>query len=266
MKIKHLFAVLITAAALYSCSTPKDIAYFQDVPTETLVQMAESHQIKLMPEDKISIVVNSKDPQLTAMFNLPSATRYIGATASASQNQSASLYTISLDGDIQFPVLGKIHVAGLSKTEVAAKIREMLVTSELVKDATVTVEYQNLMISVLGEVKTPGRFPFDRDRYSILDAIAQAGDLTITGKRQNVTVLRKEGDATKVYKLDLCNYNELVNSPAYYLQQGDYVYVEPNPKKSRDARVNGNNVMNISFWFSLVSAISSLTLIITRLK
>ena len=179
MKLNHLIAVLLIIAAFYSCGSTKEITYFQDIPYETTIRMTESQQIKLRPGDKISIVVNSRDQQLTALFNLPTITRYIGSGINTMQGQYASLYTITTKGDIDFPILGTIHVAGLSRSELAAKIKNQLISADLVKDPTVSVEYQNLVVSVLGEVRSPGRYPIDRDQYTILDAIAHAGDLTI---------------------------------------------------------------------------------------
>lgn len=265
MKIKHLIAVTITAAALYSCGSTKDIAYFQDIPSETTIKMAASQQIKLQPTDKISIVVNSKDPQLTALFNLPSVQRYIGSTTNYSQNQYASVYTVDNNGEIDFPVLGKVQVADMTRSEVAAKIKNQLISNDLVKDPTVTVEYQNLAISILGEVKSPGRYSIDRDKYTIIDAISQAGDLTINGERRNITVLRSVGDVQKVYKIDLCSDSALVNSPAYYLKQGDYIYVQPNDKRQRESTVNGNNVLSTSFWLSVTSVLTSIAVLIVNL-
>ncbi|MGP1548543.1 MAG: polysaccharide biosynthesis/export family protein [Prevotella sp.] len=264
MKINHLIAVLLIIAAFYSCGSTKEITYFQDIPYETTIRMTESQQIKLKPGDKISIVVNSRDQQLTALFNLPTITRYIGSGINTMQGQYASLYTITTKGDIDFPILGTVHVAGLSRSELAAKIKNQLISADLVKDPTVSVEYQNLVVSVLGEVRSPGRYPIDRDQYTILDAIAHAGDLTINGVRKNVTVLREENNIQKAYKIDLTSDSSLVNSPAYYLRQGDYVYIQPNNKKARESTVNGNNILSTSFWISLASLATSVAVLIFK--
>lgn len=264
MKINHLVLGLLSVAALFSCGSPKEINYFQDIPYETTIKMVESQQIKLRPADKISIVVNSRDPQLTALFNLPTITRYIGSGITSVQGQYASLYTVSPEGNIDFPTLGAVHVAGLSRSEVATKIKNQLISSDLVKDPTVSVEFQNLVVSVLGEVRSPGRYLIDRDKYTVLDALAQAGDLTINGVRKNVTVLRNEDNMQKVYKIDLTSDSSLVSSPAYYLHQGDYVYVQPNDKKARESTVNGNNILSTSFWISLASLATSVAVLIFK--
>ena len=181
-----LFAGMTT---LNSCNTSKEVVYFQDMePGATEIRMTSPLEITIRPEDKISIIVNSRDPQLTDLFNLPYVTRQLGVSTRyggsyANNNQGISGYTVDADGNIDFPVLGKIHVAGMKREEIASHIKNELVTKNLVKDPVVTVEFMNLCISVLGEVNNPGRFNIDRDRITILDAISMACDLRIYGNR-----------------------------------------------------------------------------------
>lgn len=137
-----------------------------------------------------------------------------------------------------------------------------MIKENLVKDPVVTVEFANLGISVLGEVNSPGRFSIDRDRITILDALSMAGDLTIYGNRSKVMVLRQEGDVQRVYGLNLTSGEHIYTSPAYYLQQNDVVYVEPNAVKARQSTVNGNNVRSTSFWISLASLLTSVAILI----
>ena len=146
--------------------------------------------------------------------------------------------------------------------KIAAFIKEELLAKNLVKDPVVTVEYMNLGFSVLGEVGNPGRFNIDRDRITVLDAISQAGDLTIYGNRRKVMVMRQEGDVQRVYGIDLTSGQHVYTSPAYYLQQNDVVYVEPNKVKARQSTVNGNNVRSTSFWISLASLLTSIGILI----
>jgi len=133
-----------------------------------------------------------------------------------------------------------------------------------VKDPVVIVEYANLGFNVMGEVNKPGRYSFDRDHLTILDAISMAGDLTIQGRRYNVFVMREEGDERVTYRLNLQNAQELLQSPAYYLQQNDVVYVEPNEFRSRQTTVNGNNVLSASFWISVASLLTSIAVLIVK--
>ena len=262
-----LFAVTC-ALMLGSCGTPKQVVYFQDLkPGETEIKLPEVKAITVRPEDKISIIVNSRDPQLTDLFNLPYVSRQLGQSlrtngVTASSNQGVSAYTVDAEGKIDFPVLGKIYVAGMKREEIAECIKSELIKENLVKDPVVTVEFANLCISVLGEVNSPGRFSIDRDRLTILDALSMAGDLTIYGNRSKVMVLRQEGNTQRVYGVNLTSGNHVYTSPAYYLQQNDVVYVEPNAVKARQSTVNGNNVRSTSFWISLASLLTSIGILI----
>lgn len=263
-----LLILLVGVAALSSCGSSKQVVYFQDLkPGETEIKLPEVKAITVRPEDKISIIVNSRDPQLTDLFNLPFVSRQLGQTLRngstyTGSNQGVSVYTVDSDGKIDFPVLGKIYVAGMKREEIAEHIKGELIKENLVKDPVVTVEFANLCISVLGEVNNPGRFSIDRDRLTILDALSMAGDLTIYGNRYKVMVLRQEGDTQRVYGIDLTSGNHIYSSPAYYLQQNDVVYVEPNAVKARQSTVNGNNVRSTSFWISLASLLTSVAILI----
>lgn len=260
--------VLLTliVMAFTSCRTPDKIAYFQDLDPGESQQVITSLEIRVRPEDKISILVNSRDPQLADLFNLPIQSRQIGSSSrggSSSNNQGISAYTVDAEGNIDFPVIGKIHVAEKTRTEIAAHIKSLLVSKNLVKDPVVTVEFQNLCISVLGEVNSPGRYSIDRDKLTLLDAISMAGDLTIYGNRETVLVLRDEkGGVQKAYSVNLCSAEDTYNSPVYYLRQNDVIYVEPNTVRARQSTVNGNNVRSTSFWFSLASLLMSLAILI----
>ena len=181
-------------------------------------------------------------------------------------SQGVSGYTVDANGEIDFPVLGKIKVAGLQREDIAKYIKQELISRNLVKDPVVivTVEFMNLCISVMGEVNTPGRFSIDRDRVTILDALSMAGDLTIYGNRSKVMVMRQEGDTQRVYGVNLTSGAHVYSSPVYYLQQNDVVYVEPNHVKARQSTVNGNNVRSTSFWISLASLLTSVAILIVN--
>lgn len=270
-KYKPIYLLLIllaVVAALSSCGSSKQVVYFQDLkPGETEIKLPEMKAITVRPEDKISIIVNSRDPQLTDLFNLPYVSRQLGQSLrtngiTVSNNQGVSAYTVDTDGEIDFPVLGKMYVAGMKREEIAEYIKNELIKENLVKDPVVTVEFANLCISVLGEVNNPGRFSIDRDKLTVLDALSMAGDLTIYGNRSKVMVLRQEGDVQRVYVLNLTSGNHVYTSPAFYLQQNDVVYVEPNAVKARQSTVNGNNVRSTSFWISLASLLTSIGILI----
>ena len=250
---------------LASCSATKEIAYFQDLrPGETELGITETVEITLRPKDKLSIIINSQDPRLTNLFNLPVVSQQIGQENSPATSRGLSGYTIDSEGNIDFPVIGKIHIEGMTREEVAAHIKQELQSHDLVKEPVVTVEFMNLNISVLGEVTHPGRYSIDKDNVTILDALSMAGDLTIYGKREKVLVLRQENGKQRTYGINLCSGEHIYTSPVYYLQQGDVVYVEPNSVRARQSTVNGNNVRSTSFWLSLASLLTTIAVLIVK--
>ena len=152
----------------------------------------------------------------------------------------------------------------MTREEVAVYIKKELQSHDLIKDPVVTVEFMNLSVNVMGEVNRPGRYNIDKDHLTILDALSQAGDLTIYGKREKVLVLRNENGKQRVYGINLCSADHLYSSPVYYLQQNDVVYVEPNDTKARQSTVNGNNVRSTSFWISLASLLTTIRVLIFK--
>lgn len=251
MKIKflHLFLVLSTIIAVFtSCTTPKDIAYFQDFNPGTSIQVQNPVEIKFKADDEIRILVSTREKELSDMFSL-----YANSSGSGGSNgQYGSRYTIDSEGCIRFPILGKIHVAGLNRQELQETIRDMIMEKQLVKDPIVTVDYSNLYVIVLGDVGK-GRVQIDRDKFTILDAIGASGDLAITGMRQNVKVIRENYGKKTVYEVNLCSAEDLYASPVYYLQQNDVIYVEQNDKQKRNSTINGNSTATPAFWMSLAS-------------
>lgn len=258
-------SLLAVSLVLFGCSTPKNIAYMQDSYNDAIVETIKANPIRLKPMDQISIVVNSRDPQIATMFNLIYASQRLGASTSMNGGLSNSSnmvlpYTLDKDGEIDFPVLGKVKVAGLTRAETAEHIKNLLIASNQIKDPVVTVDFMNLGFSVLGEVSSPGRYRIDRDEFTILDAISLAGDLTIDGQRENVTLIRNYGTAQEIfYKMNLTDTEDIFSSPAYYLEQGDIVYVTPNPKRRRESTVSANSAFTPSFWISLASTATSIT-------
>ena len=240
-----------------SCGTPKNVAYFQDLNNnpDTVITL-QNRVITVKPTDKIYIGVKSKDQQISQLFNLT------GSNSSSSSNVSkdAYYYTVDSKGNIDFPVLGTVHVANLSREQVAEKIKKALIDASLVKDPVVTVGLSNLHYSVMGEVNHPGQFAIEDEKVTILDAISNAGDLTITGVRDDVMVLRQENGHQKIYKINLCSGKDVFSSPVYYLQQNDVVYVSPNDTKKRTSTVNGTTIPSTGFWLSVSSlAVTILT-------
>lgn len=262
--MKKIIAVFGFLLLLTACTSTKDISYFQDTQQETTAVVTPK-QITMRPQDKLTIIVNTRNQDLTNMFNLAYVTKQLGTTANAGAGQGVSCYTVDNEGYIDFPVLGKVNVGGKTRTQIAQQIKDELIKQNLVKDAVVTVEFANLTYSVLGEVKNPNRYAITNDQVTLLDAISQAGDLTIQGQRTNIKVLRSDIDGKQTtYIVNLCSLENLQNSPAYYLQQNDVIYVEPNDMRARQSTVNGNNVRSSSFWISLASLFASIINIMIR--
>lgn len=262
-------AVCLLTALLYSCSTPKDIAYFQDAAALNGMALQMEQQFRLRPEDKINIIVNSSNPLLEQQFTLTAKTSgnsSLGAdvkpetTAGGVSGGNGMLlaYTVDEQGTIDFPLLGKIRVEGMTRGEVASYIKGRLVERELVSEPIVTVEYVNLSVNVLGEVGKPGNVPITKDHFTIVDAISRAGDMTINGNRRAVMVNRNVDGVNEVHYIDMTNMHQALLSPAYYLQQNDLVYVVPNNKKKRESTEMGNTFHTPYIWLSIATFITSL--------
>lgn len=255
--ILSLFVVTLFS----SCSTPYNVAYFQDMPIEKQVKITPPVSVRLMPADKISILVSTRDASLSSLFSLYS-NYMIGNTNNTSYNnyQRPSEYTVGSDGTIDFPVLGRIEVRGKTREEVQAFIKQQLIDQNLVKDPIVTVEFVNLNVTMVGAAGSVGRIPIDRDQFTLLDAISQSGDLDITGQRENVRVIREVGpDQLVSYEVNLCSAEDLYNSPVYYLQQNDVIYIEPNNKVKRTSTEYGSQMVQYTFWIGLIT--SALTVV-----
>ena len=258
---ERVVSLAVMLAVLASCAAPEKISYFQDASVDGFSGVVQESHIRLRPEDKVSIVVNTSNEQLTSVFNLPYISQRIG---NSSYTSAVSGYTVDAEGNIDFPVLGKLHVGGMTRAEVADFIKRELVSKEQAKDPVVTVEFMNLTVAVLGEVARPGRYSIDKDKLTLLDALSLAGDLTIYGRRENVLVFRNVDGRQTSFKVDLCSAGDVMGSPVYYIQQDDVIYVEPNDMRARQSTVNGNNVRSTSFWISIASLAASVATLLLR--
>lgn len=259
---------------LYACGTPKDIEYFQDAALLNGMAVQAEQQLRLRPEDKINIVVNSSNPMLEKQFTLTTMSpNYMLGSSVTPQTTAGKVnsaygqmvaYTVDEQGTIDFPVLGKISVGGKTRKEVAQYVQDRLIARQLVSDPIVTVEYVNMGVNVLGEVGKAGHIDITKDHFTVIDALSYAGDLTINGNRRNVMVARQVDGENQVYQLDLTNMQSVLNSPAYYLQQNDLVYVSPTSKRKREANAAGNTFNNPSIWISIASLLTTITALIIK--
>ncbi len=257
MKRKFL-SILMTAAAvmlLASCGskTSRNINYLQEAQKDTTVTMLPEEGILVQPKDMISIVVSSRNPELSAMFNLTNVSYQAGGETSTTGSYNRILgYSVDNNGNIDFPIVGKINVSGLTRWQVADKVKEELVSRNLLKDPVISVEFLNFKVSVLGEVAHPGTYTVTGDKITLLEALSLAGDLTIYGRRDRVSVIREINGKRTVYINDLRSM-DLFKSPSYYLKQNDVVLVEPNKVRAGQSTINENSLKSTSFWMSVGS-------------
>ncbi len=259
MTKKHVLSIAVLTIVLFlsGCSgSTKQVAYFQNSDTISLAKSKVLYDAHIMPKDLLTITVSTTDQEAAVPFNLTVPTTTSAANRSSYGQALMQDYLVDNDGEIVYPVIGKIHVGGLTKKEAEMLIDEKI-KPYMSKDnrPIVTVRMSNYKISVLGEVEKPGTMSVGNEKISILEALAQAGDLTIYGKRENVKLIREDAEGEKhIYKLNLNDAN-LINSPYYYLQQNDVVYVEPNKAKAQNSQIGSMT----SIWFSATSILLSLS-------
>lgn len=259
MNKKQLFSALLLACALYltSCSSPKNVAYIKNSDWVDLSRSEFLYDAHIMPKDVLTITVNTVNPEASAPFNLIVSTALNTSLGGQNigMNRALQTYLVSNDGTIEFPVLGTLNVGGLTKQEcekmIHDKIRPYLNAKE---NPVVTVRMSNYKITVLGEVNRPGMFTVSNEKINIFEALAQAGDLTIYGVRDNVKLIREDAKGRKEIHTIVLNDANLINSPYYYLQQNDIIYVEPNKVKSQNSSIG----QSTSLWLTSTSILISL--------
>lgn len=267
MKPYRLLAIsaAIVLAAACSPKTYLQIDYLQDIDADASLDMKENQGILIQPQDQLTIVVSSRNPELAAPLNKPVASYQAGSemTSTSTGYQRLLGYSVDNSGNIDFPVLGTIHAAGLTRWQLQDLIQKKIIDSGVILDPIVTVEFLNFKISVMGEVNNPGTYNVTGDKITLFGALSLASDLTIYGRRDNVTVIREKNGKRDIYKVDLRD-REVFNSPAYYLQQNDVVYVYPNSVRAGQSTINENYFKSGAFWISLSSvAITIANLILT---
>jgi polysaccharide export outer membrane protein len=259
--MKHLNLLILLVAILFvGCNAQQRVLYIQDVESGAEIEIPENFQIRIKPLDQLTIVVNSKNPELALPFN--SASTYTGLSKGVNSTVSSSslqVFTVDNDGYITLPIIGQVKCDGMTRAELQSEIEKKIIESNYIADPQVNVRFANLQISVLGEVTRPGRYDIKNDKVTLFDALAMAGDMTIYGNRENVAVIREIDGKNIITKLDIRS-SEIFSSPCFYLEQNDIVLVSPNKYRAASAEINQNR----SFWISLASTgISFATLLIT---
>ena len=262
---KTFYVFLVAVFALSSCRTVKDIAYFQNKAVNQPEKVDRHAGIVIQPKDMLSIVVSSRNPELVAMFNLPVISYQAGSEITSSGGYQRLMgYVVDNDGFIDFPILGRLKVSGLTRWELSEMIKARLLDEGYLTDCVVTVEFMNFKVSVIGEVNSPGTYTLTNDKVTVLQAISLARDLTIFGRRENVTVIRERNSERVMYQINLCDVS-MFNSPAYYLQQNDVVYVQPSQIKARQSTTDDKALRMTSIMVSSGSLLISVASLIINL-
>lgn len=242
--MKSLYILLFTFIFV-GCRTIKDVPYFQNAADFDGSQGAMLYDMTIKPKDKLNIFIHSSHPDAAHQFNFMEprplevlTSRTVGVRLQQNREGRFHQYLVDNDGNIEFPVVGSIHLGGLTIEQANALVKEKIAPyfNEGV-DYTVNTLIVNYEISVLGEVKRPNTFTIQRNKCTVLEALAMAGDMTIYGRRDNVKLLRELPNGEfEIHELDLRDAN-LLNSPYYYMQQRDVLYVEPNEVKSENTKI-----------------------------
>ncbi len=263
MKINLLFFLCVTLLLISCRSSKQNLSYFENVEgIQSGTIPSSDFEIKIQPDDELNITVSSVVPEATASYNLPQTNPALRSSLNLTTQMQNQTYVVDKNGDINFPILGKVKVEGLSVTELADLLRKKI--SVDVEDPHIRVELVNFKVNVLGEVKKPGAIAVSRQKYSVLDAIAESGDLTEFGLRENVLLIRDENGVKKYQRLNLNDIN-ILSSPYFYLQQNDVLYVEPNKIRKDNSKYNQNNAFKISVVSTIVSAVSVIASLVIAL-
>jgi len=253
--MKKCLKLLIIAWCITSCVSKKDILYLQYDEIDS-TKVSNDYQLHFKPDDMLQIIVSAENLESVQTFNLPVFA--IQTTDRVVGQPQLQAYLVDADGFIEFPVLGRLKVGGLTRVQVIKLLKEKL-NPAYVKDPIINIFITNFKVTVQGDVARPGTFTVPNERLSIFDALGLAGDLNISGNRENVLVIREENGIKNEYRLNLKSKKTLT-SPAYYLQQNDIIYVEPNYAKSQDATYTRST----GLFISLASVLISLLTIVTR--
>lgn len=251
---KKLFYLIAISFTLSSCSMAKKIPYFKDLESSNEEIPVVQNEPIIHNDDMLSIVVSAIDPITVAPFNLPIISYSSPGEEKLSTTPTMQPYIVDVNGEINFPIIGKIKIGGLKKSEAVALIKEKL--QPYLKDPIITIQFLNYKITILGEVKRPGTYTISNEHTSILQALGIAGDLTVYGRRDNVLLIReKEGGKKEYIRIDLTQ-TDILSSPFYYLQQNDVIYVEPN-KTRINTVISSAASTNAAIYLSTISSLAS---------
>lgn len=260
LSFKNSVFLLLLTLFLFSCASRKDIVYYQGIDNASLQEKSNSYEIKIQPDDLLMIIVSAEDSEIAAPFNLKTYSTVNPSKQDVAGAQTTQLYLVDANGFIDFPILGRLKVSGMARSQVVQLLQEKI--SVYIKSPIINLRIMNFKISVQGEVTLPGTYTISSERITLIEALSMAKDLTIYGKRDNILIIR-EIDGIKSYnRVDITN-TDFLNSPFYYLAQNDVIYVEPNKNKINGSAVGANTGVLISITSLLITLV---TLIVTTAK
>ncbi|NRT13286.1 polysaccharide biosynthesis/export family protein [Flavobacterium sp. 14A] len=246
--------VVVLAVLFFSCASRQEVVYYQNSAELTQLETAMSYEVKIQPDDLLSIIVSAEDQEIAAPFNLKSIRMASTSNVSAASGQeSMQLYLVDAKGAIDFPVLGKLQVGGLSRTEVLRMFKEKI--GLYIKNPIINFRIANFKVSVQGEVNAPGSYTINSERITLIEALALGKDLTIYGKRDNLLIIREVNGVKSFNRVDITKA-DFINSPFYYLAQNDVVYVEPNKTRTNASAVGPNTGVLISITSLLITLVT----------
>lgn len=255
--MRHFYRLAALAALVclaVGCATSKQILYFQDIDNTQLGKLTTEYEAVIKKDDRLTIIVSGPDKNVTAPYNLTLGESSNGTATSYNPELSTLSYLVDPDGNIDFPILGKIHVEGMTRNELVEYL-----TNEIgkdVKEPIVYVSFKNYKITVLGEVKTPGTYTFDSEKVNILQALGRAGDLNLTAQREDILLIREVDGVQTHVRIDLRS-SDILQSPYFYMQQNDVLYIPPSATRVMTATTA------TGIWSTILSSITTLIAIIS---
>lgn len=254
--MKRFFVLICILLIATSCAPKKNLIYMQNIDQTLSQQQNSDFQPVIQPDDLLLIIISGDNPETSSPFNLITYAGIDNSSELAQGGVRFQSYLVNAEGAIDMPILGRVVLGGLNKLQAIEKIKSLL--KEYITNPIVNFRIINYKVSVLGEVANPGTFQLQTERITLPEAISRAGDLTIYGDRKNVLVIREE-NGKKVYKyIDLTNA-DFINSPYYYLDQNDVVYVNPNKTKINSSVIGPNVTVGISAVSLLITIIALLS-------
>ena len=272
--LSRALLICTTAIIMTACHSREKVLYLQDIVVDTPEGAQAPQYIRIEPGDKLSIIVSSSDPQVASVFNLTSMDRGTALTTQTNgirstgnsnryNNNGFGLYTVNDRGNIDFPVIGELHIAGFTRQEASEFIKKMLIDGKYVTDPVVTVEFANLHFTIIGDTNS-ATYSISDDQINIIEALAMAGDLNITAERDQIYVIRTENGLRTTTRVDM-RTKDIFNSPVFYLKQNDIIYVVPNGKKTGEYSINENQWKNPFIYASAFTTIVGIATLIVSL-